>query len=481
MNMSVFGSRCLSILSRLVRIVCSVPRHGWHFLLRHPADSISVTVFAVVCWSWLLAGGIAGIAPNIVLGTIIAVGIFLLNCALTIFVLVGALRIIRYIIRRHTPFALGVLAVIGIWALGELLVAWFVNLTYFGPGTRLDSVFPFASVGLIAMGTPIGFLARLTGLFGLSGVIVALIIVVAVPGWRRWAVGYYAVVLLCTLGCYYGYAHSNGKHITVAAQAAVNYDKSKTVQPLGLEQPVDIAVTPEYSLDYAEDEAAVRKLAASAGPGAHLVGSRHMKQDRKFYNTLMVATAQRIEFAQQKYRTIPGGEYLPYWARGMFLIAGMGQLLNSYDQVNAIAPGAHPIHPVDLGNGVGLGAQVCSSMMSPADFEHMVQGGATVLSNSSALQDIASAPMFELAYRNLILFDAVANARPFIQSSVDADALVVDSNGHIVARAPAGHTAVARITTNKRITPYTLAGEWLVWLGVGALIYLFLTRSKIDA
>ena len=60
---------------------------------------------------------------------------------------------------------------------------------------------------------------------------------------------------------------------------------------------------------------------------------------------------------------------------------------------------------------------------------------------------------------------AIDTARPFIQSAKDAPAFIFDHNGKLLGKTTDG-IIQAEVKVNKRRTPYTILGNWVVALSV---------------
>jgi apolipoprotein N-acyltransferase len=124
-------------------------------------------------------------------------------------------------------------------------------------------------------------------------------------------------------------------------------------------------------------------------------------------------------------------------------------------------------------DNVIAGNAACSSIGSPNDYRKLTQNGATFLANSASLEIFKGSSVYSVYHNGFARFNAVANARPFLQSANEWQAFALDHNGSVLrAVEPVGSAEVVA-TTNSKTTPYTVLGEWIALLGfvaIGAII-----------
>lgn len=428
----------------------------------------NVTLLAVSAlpWSWLPFVNVAELAQQPIVGQITVLGVLVIIVGINFGILKLSLQLLQYLYKRQ-PEWVWLLQAVGVWALTETAIAWLVAVIWMGPGGRIDTILPFFSATPFLMYTPLGYLSRFVGYFGLSAVFVVGVAAVVLPKTRRFAAAYWLVVTITTITAWGLYAKPNGPPLTATIVAEqLSYPKNVTVTASQL------VVLPEYGLDkYTSDTAQTRFTTKQKD--FYYVGSRQEETSFGYKNVLVNGSyARGFINSTPKDRLIPGGEHLSYWVSGLLQVFSPSTY-SDFQVRRQIIRGDKPARPFSIGNSTSVGSAACSSIIAPDDYRRLTQEGANVLTNSASLEIFAGSSLFNVQHRGLSKFIASANARPFLQSSNNWQAFALDSNGRQTAAIDVGNTKELQVQTNRKRTPYTYLGEWVSLVGGLQLVWLF--------
>ena len=360
------------------------------------------------------------------------------------------------------------------WALSEFIRAYFFSIVSLGPTGRVGAYWSYGDIGYVFGLTPLTYLGRLGGVYFLSFIGVLLIVL----GIRtlylksyRFTVLILSVVIIATFLCWKIYAQANGKTINVAALSyhSVQYPniQSDEAKPYFIHRPFvspQAVVLPEYSGFYSQDskpnDYLLEKYTQRRGV---VIQSRREIQDSYNKNMLVFTTPTgTLLNAQQKWFTVPSGEYVPYVYQVLLAYAGQGQLLLDFRNQKSVLPGDSPETPYAY-EGVKYGSLVCSGITSPEHYRRLAADGATILTNSASLGSLGVTSFHHMQAQLMAQRYAVDTARPFVQSAKDAPAYIYDHNGQLLAKTNKG-LIQADVATNSRRTPYVLFGNWIIAL-----------------
>ena len=428
----------------------------------------NVAIGAVVAamWSWLLLVDVAIISDATLLGLIVA------GFAFAAMVLISTL--VFALVIRHTHKALvqknakpvrQLVEFYAMWAGAELLVSWLVAVVWIGKDGSIDSVLPFASFTPFLMYTPLRFLARLVGFYGLSAIVVTLIMAVAHQKTRKLALPIAMIAIVLSGLMWLPYRRANGNKLSVQVMAETLAERVPAT-----EKDVDLVVFPEYGLDDISDDNLDTRLIAPADREVYFLGSRQDPANgNAVYNNLIFGSSQKgLDRVVPKTRLIPGGEYLPFAVDYGLRVVGAESILSDFEFSRAVEKGASAVPLYELSDGDVVGSEVCASIIAPNDYRNLTRHGATVLTNSASLE-IFRSPVFDIQQKGLGIFMATANARPFLQSANSSSAFALDHNGSILASTQPVGSAEATIQTNHATTPYTVLGEWVAYIGLALI------------
>lgn len=437
-------------------------------LFRQQPILIFIVIWYSLMWSWVLFTDALELTGGRVAAGLMAGIVLIVNVALSSVIMWQAVRLAdrlakRYRIRYWLPLALGV------FALAEFLVSWLVALFWIGPEGSLDSTLPISSAGLVLIQTPIRFAARFVGLYGLAAFGWLIIWLVLQKKFRlvSWLLAFLLMISLPASDIYQGRQTSMLISATIIRESI-----GKRVPPIS--DQTNLVIFPEYGLNEINDKNLGQRIepASKDAPSTMFVGSmRATVPNEVGYRNILVfgETGSGIISSQSKHRLIPGGEDMPYIARGILSLAGQSKTLDYFEQLKRINKGDQPLANLEVDPNTIIGPGLCSSITAPADYRQQVKQGATLLTNSASLTVFNGSRLFAWQQKSLAKFNAVANARYFLQSANAAEAFAFDTGGRQIASAKDHSTTTLEVQNSQIKTPYSLVGEWLVWVGLLAV------------
>lgn len=382
-----------------------------------------------------------------------------------------------------------------IWVVAEVLRSIIFSIAAFGPGGSIGTHWNFGVLGLAGSVTPLGFSARLVGLYGISFLIAVINLCVFWLLHKRYKLPLIvlAVVLLLSMLGYKIYDSTGGNKLTIGllqldsrsnpTSANDNYVgrfeselESKNIAP----NSIDLLVLPEYSDFYREENktTAIDITKRYLKPQGGVVTSVDGHATEKATNDLEVFNIDgsvRSRFAKQF--LIPVGEYMPNIVSTLLRLFGQREALEIANSSQVIDQGKVNIMPVTIA-GVKVGSLACSGIIAPEFYRGLSANGAQILTNSAALAMFTNAPLYHAQSRQMARFHAIANAKPFIQASEGAYSYAIDSNGHFVFRTNqiGQHFESVTLLTNSQKTLYSILGEWLALL-CGVFVVALIVNS----
>lgn len=423
-----------------------------------PFLTLGILVATSIVWSWLWFINVAKLSSDKVTGFITIAVVFSLIVGISTYGFYLTVRYLKQQIRQSSPL-IAIAKIAAVWAFAELAISWLVSIIWMGSQGSWDSVLPFASTSFIVIHTPLKYLARLVGFYGLSGITMAAIATLVVKRLRSYALPVWSVVILLSLiGYWWPKTTSQPIKATIVAEHLGSNERLRV-------SGSQLIVLPEYGLDYTESQPVSSRLVVPENEQTYFVGTKQQAVDKGLQNLLLFGnTSDGIVSQIPKTRLIPGGEYLAYT---------VAPLLKSFDPTTysdfevrrAVIKGDIEIKPFRVSQQLVIGSGACSSIIATKDYRKLTREGATVLTNSASLDIFNGSGLFNWQQRSLAQFIAVANARSFLQSANDANGYAINGNGQEVAHiAPSGLRSVM-VSTNSRQTPYTILGEWVAILG----------------
>lgn len=394
-------------------------------------------------------------------------------------------------IRLNDNWAL--LLVPAAWVVSEYLRAIIFSISSLGPGGRIGPYWTFGNLGYYLAETPLAYVSRFGGLYLLSG-IVALVVVASYQSYKRKSALRLAIVLLCVmifsgLG-FYIYGNSTGptrnigavhyaKKNTPTVYSSESYGTLNSIEPNSL----DILVLPEYSYYFEEnsetDTSIVKKILKS--DDGLVIHSAKDKELGIGHNLITFQSANGTVLDQQKkWFVVPAGEYVPYIYQLILAYVGKEDLIKSFNDQKTVNRGEKIEHPF-IFDEVSYGAYACSGVMSPEFYNQLAAQGASIFTNSAALDSMGISPLFHVESKTMNKLSAIANARPFVQSAKGGPAYIINKDGKIYSYDDnnEGGVALASVEANTTRTAYSYLGEWVVALSFVITIVAFTRQLSV--
>ena len=427
-----------------------------------------LSALLLVLWSWLLQIDAAIISNNVFVGYFIAGFVLLVILAVNLLILNLTARYIKKQTSKSKITNLAILFIVSSVALW--LASWLVTVIWYGEGASLDNVLPFTSATPFVVQTPFRYLTRLFGYHGTTALLIVLVYSLYKRSYRRIGVVIFVVVLATNITSYLGYRTPNSQTVTATIVA------EKLGDPKQINAQTDLVVLPEYGLDDTDNNNLPLRL--KGRQDSYFVGSKQVQSGRGNKNSLLFGTVGLgIGGEHEKSRLIVGGEYLAYTVEPWLRIFSSSTYTN-FQVTRSVIRGDDKLKPLNVTDNIVLGAAVCSSIVNTEDYRKLTNDGATILSNSASLEIFSGSSLFAVQHRGLATFMAVANARPFLQSSNNWSAFALDHNGKLLKQTLPTSSAVVDVVQNGKTTPYTVLGEWSVTLGALYMLVSFTIKLK---
>lgn len=380
------------------------------------------------------------------------------------------------------------------WVIGEFIRSWLNSVAFIGPEGTLGAFYNFGNLGFAAINTPFGYASRLVGLYGLSFLVV---MINACLYWimkrqLRLPIAALSCALLLTLVGYFAYKEPSAptKHVAAIQLGMEQYVYDAQLHNLlqadknrGSSR-AEVVVLPEYASFFEQGNAQSRQSIIrelTDGQEALFVYSRQMPGPRGLgTNQIVYKTSGGTELStQEKNFLIPTGEYLPYLHRFILKIIGHDQIISIFNANTGFAKGESAEYPVEY-NSVYYGALVCSGAIAPQLYRDMAAQGAEVLINSASLGVFKDSPLYREQSESMVRFNAVANAKPFIQAARGNHSYIFDQNGRTLAHtSELGIDVIeADISPSSAKTLYTKFGEYMVFVSLVILIWFFVMQRR---
>ncbi len=376
------------------------------------------------------------------------------------------------------------------WIVGEYARSILFSVMWLGPGGTVGPHWNFGNLSFAASATPLVYAARLLGMFGLSAAVVLVNLCIYMILKRRYA----WQALLCVLGVmiiagsgFFLYSKSiDAKTVKVGvvhlqSDADTGYEaevtRSMASQRLTRE---NVLILPEYSHFYEPDNAssvlAIQKTIAKTALGLDtsngvIITSQLGQGEFEGGNgVIYVRQNGHIISTQYKRFLIPAGEYVPYVFQVILKLSGNGGVVSAHQTKKTIIASKKSEHFVAV-DGVRYGAMACSGVISPELYRQITKSGAEVLTNSASLSSMGIDKLYFQEAKQMARFQAVANARDFVQSARGGQSYAITKDGEFSAQTSGDKTQYlqATIATNARRTLYSIVGEWALALAIVAL------------
>lgn len=452
-------------------------------------------IYYAVRLSWLAGTDSSDVISNRLMGLMLSWSSYVIT--VSVFALGGPLFIVvwrrlnLHIVQRRVLWL-----VPAIWVVCELTTSVLFSIISYGDGGRIGDFWKLGSPGALLINTPLVFGARLGGLYLLSalsaGIVIGIVRTVKTKKW--WSL--VPVCLLATTLSLVGwnlYSQPNGRSLQIAAltlkaqqdSGSGNLRASQAFSGLP-GSSVETVVMPEYShyfeADRAQESTALRRVFLPNG--GLVIDSQENPQNGQTANEVRYSNVTGSTlFSQTKWFLIPGGEFVPYFYKFMMRALWQQTALAQFERYKTRVPGASHEQPFTY-QGVTYGGLACSAVNVPTLYRQLANSGAEILTNSASLNTLGGQKGYHLESQVLAKFQAVANARPFVQSARGGNSFIYDSSGRLLARSQrqTDTVIVSEVMTNKQKTMYTKLGDWpllfAVIMIVGSLIGAKRTNRK---
>ena len=381
-----------------------------------------------------------------------------------------------------------------IWIVADYLRSIIFSVASLGPGGRIGDFWNFGSVGMWLVNTPIVYAARLGGPYLLSALVVAIIVATInskkTKSWFPLAVVIFITGLLSFVG-WLAYKTPTGPGLDVVtvsliADQSVGQDSRAIDDVIRFlpAQSTDALYLPEYSHFWMHNPSQDTKTAQYIlrDSDSLVIHSAQSHYYETVTNNVQYATADgSVLYSQAKWFVIPGGEYVPYFYQSILRLTNNAQLIKQFETSHSVSP-AKTMEAPFRHNGVAYGALACSAINVPTLYRSLANHGATILSNAAALSTPGLAQQYHNQSRDQARFQAIANARPFVQSARGSYSFVFDHNGQLlVSTTQQANSAVSvNVSTNSRKTIYTILGDWILLAAVVLISASWYRQTKTN-
>ena len=244
----------------------------------------------------------------------------------------------------------------------------------------------------------------------------------------------------------------------------------------------DIVIWPETSVPgYLEDDVELRKeissLSQRISPGYLLVGTPHVGEERKIYNSATLLRQGEIVQRYDKLHLVPFGEFIPW--PGFFSRFSFAELIGDFH------PGKD-YTVFEAGPGVKLGVLICFEDVFSYLARDFVRKGANILvnmTNDAWFRD-SSEPYQHL---QASVFRAVENRVPVVRSANTGVSCFISQLGEIEARVTddsgkdvlvAGQKNHDVYTTGGLSSFYTAYGDIFAWFCIVITLITIVLKVK---
>ena len=345
------------------------------------------------------------------------------------------------------------------WIIGELLRSYAGAIFTLGPGSSLSPNWNFGALGLPAADTPLGFISRFIGLFGLSLVVILINISIYLAIKKRFRLSSAIFITIVTLNiiAWKIYVPTNQSVDVAAIYLSGDGDSLKTWGNVPLpSRTARLIALPEHSDFFANKQYYPNFAKTNFNKNAVFVSSQAGPTTPPTNDVVYYSNQAGVVSRQPKTFLAPFGEYMPYATTQLLQLFGQQSVLNDFKRNSEIKPGLVPEHAV-LVHGLSIGGLACSGVLNLNQYSRMAKEGANILTNSASLSLLKTASLYQVAeiYENH--FHAIANAKPFVQASRSGDAYILSSDGKVLA-----HTGNVTTVLEKQVqlqpkrTLYTL-------------------------
>lgn len=448
----------MKVLKLLAKAVVTFLRKHWLSLI--------FLVYSLFSWWWVLDIDIASLATSSTVGNTLQIVVLVIATLISTGIYTISTKYLLKTLNKSKHWAIPFKLVVW-WAATELFVAWAVCIIWYGVGGRIDNVLPFTSLSHFAIWTPLGYLSRFVGLYGLSGVVFMLIVIIIRRDLRKLIIPTILIIISSTALAWVIYRAPAGPkaNVVIVTTTGLQERLPDTISP----KNGSLVVLPEYSLG-GFDDTTISDLIAPQKPDekVYFVGTRIYLDQNKAKNQLVAGeTSYGFTYLIDKNRLIPAGEYLPYAFVAGLKLTKSNDVIENFRNSRQIykAEGIQKQPLLSFGD-IKVGAGICSGIIAPEDYRILVKNGANILTNSAYLGVFNNSNNYLWHHQTMAKSMSIANARTFVQSTSSGPSFGFDSNGKRLFYED--HTAKTELmlSFNNKRTLYSLLGEYLAVIGL---------------
>lgn len=423
-----------------------------------------LVLWFLLAWSWVFITDSLDLAGSKPVAMVIALWVAVFNVALSAYIVVKTFKYLSRRFQKTNPWLIMVFG-LPLFALMDFVVSWITAIIWLGPQGSVDNVLPLSSPALILINSPLKYVSRFVGFYGLAGFFWLVIFLSIKKQWRKYAMICLAFGGVLSIVGWVLYKTPNGKSIktTIISEALDQHVES--IQ----NRDSNLVVFPEYSFDNIDNDSLNKRVGKNQDTlKTYFVASAQVNDGRPagHLNVLRFGNSEDgITDSQNKYRLIPGGEDLAYIVRVMLRATNQKSTLDYFSYAKMVNKGSQQLHTLKVNEDTTLGSAVCSSIIAPKDYRTFASHDATLFTNSASLTIFKGSRVFAWQQKSLARFMSVANARYFLQSANAASAYMLDNNGKQLAEVRGIATKDVVAINNHKKTPYSKIGEFLVATG----------------
>lgn len=379
-----------------------------------------------------------------------------------------------------------------LWVLSEYFRALLFSIFAWGPGATLGPHWTFGDLGYVFIDTPIVLWSRFVGLYGLSFLAVLANVFVLFLFKNKFRPIFPTVatfLFLILVPSLIFHKEPGINPLTVAlvhtntllgSLSKSDFDSSwkKMIDEEKVLQQPDIVVFPENGVLFSSDlnDLLIQTIFPNKDKDGLIISSTNVTDKSGVREQLVYRNQNnKILSVQDKTFLIPGGEYLPSVLK-IFLYFQDKTLLERFNVSRTRIPGDISEKPVPFG-GTQIGALMCSGVVSPIFYRSLANKGAEILINSASQIAFHNDPFFLRQVATMARFQAISNARPFLQASNGGQSFFINSMGKMEKKTNSFSNQILRATFSplKEVTLYTKLGDWLL---VVAVLVLFVSTFR---
>lgn len=437
--------------------------------------------FVVLIWfldtDVTLLAGLSGEYARLFLGLCLVIMAFVITLAST------PLAVVLHKIQdRLSQPHIGTLAVVAsAWVVIEWCRSIVFSIFLYAPGASIGDYWNFGSLGLAVISSPIGYVGRFFGMYGLSMlvVLVSVTIVWALHGkFKPIILIVCGLIVLGSVGYFYELRSEIGSSVPASVlQREGNLD-DLTSGPTDFkfmeDSPKELIVLTEYSRIHADgnEKYAQKYVFDRLSPsGMSIDVLADFTKPGVRYNTLEARNKNsEVLDTQTKQLLIPTGEYLPGILQLFYKLTGQDGINQNFAATRGLNRGQPP-RVVSTGS-LHVAPVACSGILGRNIYRDLVNDGGQVLTNSASLIIFSGSKAYFRQSLQMARFHAIANQRTYIQASMGAPAFVIDDQGDFIVAPAETKTAFIdfRFTPTSHLTPYTRFGEWPLLLATAVNI-----------